>query len=97
MQDWGSNGSLEKVDFDDFQLVKERSARLGDEQNVGDNGDRDYFYWTLLDASGTPVDQLPRSSNPFNARMAFKVPRDATTGYLFYWGLYWGPLEFGAR
>ena len=31
---------------------------------------------------------------PVAARLAFKVPVDAARGYLFYWGLYWGPFDF---
>jgi hypothetical protein len=83
----------DKVDFHDFQLVKERSAKLGHEENVGDQADRSYFLWTFLDASSSPVSGVSGSSSPFHARLAFKVPDGATTGYLFYWGLYWGPLE----
>jgi len=25
--------------------------------------------------------------------LSFKVPSEAPTGYLFYWGLYWGPFD----
>lgn len=82
-----------EVDFDDFQLVRGRSAKLGDEENVGNHADRGYFFWTFLDSAGTSISEVSGSQNPFNARLAFKVPEDATTGYLFYWGLYWGPLE----
>jgi len=82
-----------QVRFDDFQLVRDRAAKLGDEQNVGDNGDRDYFYWSFLDESGQPALQAPTQTGPFTARLAFKVPAAARTGYLFYWGLYWGPFD----
>lgn len=85
----------DKVDFDDFQLVKGHAAKLGDEENVGNHADRGYFFWTFLDAAGNPVSEVSGSVNPFNARIAFKVPEESTTGYLFYWGLYWGPLELG--
>lgn len=85
---------VDQVHFDDFQLVRDRAATLGAETNIGDNGDRDYFYWAFLDASGRPVSQPPAASGPFAARLAFKVPADAREGYLFYWGLYWGPLKF---
>ena len=82
-----------KVNFDDFQLVRDRAARLGEETNVGDTDDSDSFYWTYLDAAGRPVMEAPGVTGPFMARLAFKVPADARRGYLFYWGLYWGPFE----
>ena len=84
----------DSVDFDDFQLVRDRAAQLGHETNVGDHGDSDYFYWSYLDASGRPVVQPLSSTGPVTARLAFKVPADARQGYLFYWGLYWGPFDF---
>ena len=87
------NVPADKVDFDDFQLVKGHSAKLGDEENVGNHAERAYFFWTFLDGTDTPFSEVAGSLSPFNARLAFKVPEDATTGYLFYWGLYWGPLE----
>lgn len=83
-----------RVSFDDFQLVRDRAATVGDEANVGDNDDSDYFYWTYLDAAGHPVMEAPGVTGPFEARLAFKVPADASRGYLFYWGLYWGPFDF---
>jgi hypothetical protein len=85
---------VDSVHFDDFQLVRDRAVTLGAETNVGDNGDRDSFYWTFLDASGRPRIQAPDAPGPFTARLAFKVPADARRGYLFYWGLYWGPFDF---
>ncbi len=88
--------AVNEVSFDDFQLVRDRVAKLGDEVNLGDNGDADAFYWSLLDPSGHAVAELPGSTNPFMARLAFKVPVDARQGYLFYWGLYWGPLDLTA-
>jgi hypothetical protein len=84
---------VDSVDFDDFQLVRDR-AQLGHETNVGDHGDNDYFYWSYLDSSGRPATQPPTAAGPFLARLAFKVPAGATRGYLFYWGLYWGPFDF---
>jgi hypothetical protein len=84
--------SPDKVSFDDFQLVRNRAATLGQEENVGDHGDKDYFYWTYLEGSGKPTTAVPPSTNPFMARLAFKVPADAAQGFLFYWGLYWGPF-----
>ena len=82
------------VQFDDFQLVRDSAAETGHETNVGDHGDRDYFFWTFLDDAGSPLMQAPDEPGPFMARLAFKVPADAHRGYLFYWGFYWGPLDF---
>ena len=84
----------DKVDFDDFQLVREKAARLGEERNVGNNDDRDQFYWAYLDEAGNQVAEVP-AARPFPARLTFKVPKDARSGFLFYWGLYWGPLDLG--
>ena len=86
--------SPNQVGFDDFQLVRESVTEVGREVNLGDNRDGDYFYWTFLDPSGRPVAEPPVSTGPFAARLAFKVPSDAHGGYLSYWGLYWGPLQF---
>jgi hypothetical protein len=82
------------VQFDDFQLVRDSVAEIGHETNVGDHGERDSFYWTFLDETGGPLMQAPDEAGPFMARLAFKVPTDAHRGYLFTWGLYWGPLDF---
>lgn len=87
---------VSQVSFDDFQLVRDRATTLGEEVNVGENDDGDAFYWSLLDGSARPVTELPGSTMPFTARLAFKVPSEAQRGYLFYWGLYWGPLVFDA-
>jgi hypothetical protein len=84
----------DKVDFDDFQLVREKAARLGEERNVGNNDERDHFYWSYLDDAGNQVAEAP-GARPFLTRLTFKVPKDARAGYLFYWGLYWGPLDLG--
>jgi len=84
----------DSLDFNDFQLVQDRAAQLGHEINIGDHGDRDYFYWSYLDESESPVMEPPGTTGPFMARLAFKVPASARKGYLFYWGLYWGPFEF---
>jgi len=37
------NAPAGKVDFDDFQLVKEKAPKLGEEQNMGDHADLGYF------------------------------------------------------
>jgi len=81
------------IDFDDFQLVRGRAAKLGEEVNVGDNADSDHFYWMFLDASGAPAPEVAGSTNPVNARLSFKVPAETGESYLFYWGLYWGPFS----
>ena len=86
--------SPNQVGFDDFQLVRERATEVGQEVNLGDNRHGDYFYWTFLDPSGRPVAEPPVSTGPFAARLAFKVPSYEQGGYLSYWGLYWGPLQF---
>ncbi len=82
-----------QVEFEDFQLVKERPAKVGEEVNLGDTEDSDSFYWGYLDASGHSVTQPPDSTGPFRARLVFKVPTEARQGYLSYWGLYWGPFK----
>ncbi len=89
--------SPNEVNFDDFQLVQDSAATIGQELNVGDNQSDDYYYWTYLDNSGRPVADLPGSVRPFTARLSFKVPGDAQIGYLFYSGLYWGPAQFHAN
>ena len=89
--------SPNEVNFDDFQLVRDSAATIGQERNVGDNQDDDYFSWTYLDNSGRPGANVPGSVSPFTARLSFKVPRAAEGGYLFYWGLYWGPAQFHAN
>mgnify|MGYP001191673153 CR=1 FL=1 len=83
-----------QVDLTDFQLVRERVPETGTETNLGNNDDRDYFYWTYLDQAGQRLTAPPDTTGPFRARLAFKVPADIRAGYLFYWGLYWGPLWF---
>ena len=73
-------------DVYDFQLVKAQTAELGKEENIGDNTDDNYFFWSPLDSESSD------SANT-RVRISFQVPEDATTGYLFYWGTYVGPLE----
>ena len=85
----------DKVDFDDFQLVREKAARPGDERNVGNNAEEDYFFWAYLDDAGNQIAEAP-ATRPFPARLTFKVPKDARAGFLFYWGLYWGPIDLSA-
>jgi hypothetical protein len=56
--------------------------------------DPDYFFWTFLDPNGTPVDEIDNDATQFDLRLTFKVPVEASRGYLFYWGEYFGPVEF---
>ena len=88
--------SPNQVDLSDFQLVRERVPRIGTEVNLGNSDDKDYFFWTYLDEAGQRLATPPGSTGPIAVRLAFKVPADIRTGYLFYWGLYWGPLSFPA-
>lgn len=85
-----------QVDVSDFQLARDRVPELGTEANLGNHDDKDYFYWTYLDAAGRRLATPPASTGPITVRLAFKVPVGIRTGYLFYWGLYWGPLTFPA-
>ena len=84
------------LDFDvyDFQLVKRRSEKLGEEENVGDNWAENSFLYVLLDASGRPSSDFESPASPVKLRLSFQVPVEATTGYLFYWGVYFGPIQF---
>ncbi|HLA82800.1 MAG TPA: hypothetical protein VJP78_14490 [Thermoleophilia bacterium] len=84
-----------EVDIHDFQFVKDRASSLGTEENVGNNMDLDYFFWTFLDSNGTPIDDIGNDATEFGLRLIFKVPVEASRGYLFYWGEYFGPVEFG--
>jgi hypothetical protein len=83
-----------QVDITDFQLIQERVAEVGTETNLGNNDDRDYFYWTYLDEARRRLATPPTLTGPFAVRLAFKVPVGSRSGYLFYWGLYWGPFDF---
>jgi hypothetical protein len=85
------------VDIYDFQLVKDGASSLGSEQNVGDNLDPDYFFWSFLDSSGAVVNEIGHDVTDFAVRLTFKVPSEASRGYLFYWGEYFGPIEFPER
>ena len=86
----------DQVDLSDFQLVRDRVPEVGTETNLGNHDDQDYFYWTYLDEAGRRLATPPNSTGPFAVRLAFKVPAGTRTGYLFYWGLYWGPLSLPA-
>lgn len=86
-------GAPAEIDLTDFQLVKDRVAELGAETNLGNHEDRDYFYWTYLDEAGQPRATPPEPAGSFVVRLAFKVPAEVRRGFLFYWGLYWGPLD----
>jgi hypothetical protein len=82
------------VDPDDFHLVKRKADKLGSEENVGNNAEDNYFFWTPVDASGKPAEALDPSAAEVRVRLSFQVPAEARNGYLFYWGEYVGPLEF---
>jgi hypothetical protein len=83
-----------EFDVDDFQLVKAKTAEVGSEENLGDNSQDNYFFWTPLDASGQPAASLDPKSEESRVRLSFQVPKEATEGFLFYWGVYVGPLQF---
>ncbi len=83
-----------EFDVDDFQLVKAKSAQPGSEENLGDNSQDNYFFWTPLDTSGNPTAALDPKSKESRVHLSFQVPKEATVGYLFYWGVYVGPLQF---
>ena len=85
------------LDFDvyDFQLVKARSEKLGEEENVGDNWADNSFLFVLFDDLGNPTSNYEKTEPPIRLRFSFQVPTDATTGFLFYWGVYFGPIKFG--
>lgn len=51
-----------------------------------DNADRDYFYWSPLDAGGNPVPEIPASQQLFSVRVAFKAPNGTESGALFCLG-----------
>ena len=84
------------LDFDvyDFQLVKGKSEKLGEEENVGDNWAENSFLYVLLDSSGKPSSDFESPTSPVNLRLSFQVPLEAKSGYLFYWGVYFGPIQF---
>ena len=90
------DGTFADVDIYDFQLVKEKGKSLGSEENVGDNFADKYFYWTALDSQGQSIELTDYEAKPIRLRLAFHVPEDAEKGYLFYWGEYFGPFEFGS-
>jgi hypothetical protein len=50
-----------EFDVDDFQPVKAKTAQPGSEENLGDNSQDNYFFWTPLDTSGHPAAALDRS------------------------------------
>lgn len=85
-----------QVDVSDFQLVQSLVADIGAQANLGNHEDTDYFYWSYLDAAGRPVATVPVTAGSFALRLAFKVSAGSREGYLFYWGLYWGPVTFPA-
>lgn len=82
-----------QVDPDDFQLVKSKAEKLGTEENVGSNLGDNSFFWTPLGGNGQPVDPLDSRASDTRLRLSFQVPKEARVGYLFYWGVYRGPID----
>jgi len=89
------DASFHDFDVYDFQLVKALSENLGEEENVGDNWADNSFLFVLLDGSGNSITNYESTGSPIRLRLSFQVPTDATTGFLFYWGVYFGPINFG--
>lgn len=85
------------TDFDiyDFQLVKNNTAKLGYEENIGDNSTDNYFYWSILDANGKETTSISDGAET-KIRLYFEIPNETESGYLFYWGEYFGPLNFNS-
>lgn len=80
--------AFKDIDVYDFQLVKGKASKIGEEQNVGDNMADNAFFWSSPDTEET-------SAKEIRVRLSFQVPKQARQGYLFYWGEYFGPVEFG--
>ena len=82
---------IKDVDIEDFQLVKAK-AEIGREENVGSNLEDNAFLWHPIDANGNPVEAIPSNASEFWVRLTYKVPSDASTGYLVNRGEYFGPV-----
>ena len=80
--------SVPSTEFDvyEFQLVKEVAPSIGMEQNIGDNLSDNYYFWSMQSET--------ENSSYFS--MSFQVPDKEIKGYLFYWGVYFGPYDFGS-
>jgi hypothetical protein len=83
-----------QVDISDFQLVQSPVTEIGTETNLGNHEDEHYFYWTYLDDAARPLATAVDPTGPLAVRLAFKIPVGTRGGYLYYWGLFWGPLNF---
>ena len=80
--------SVPSTEFDvyEFQLVKEVAPSIGMEQNIGDNLSDNYYFWSMQSET--------ENSSYFS--MSFQVPDNEIKGYLFFWGVYFGPYDFGS-
>ena len=67
MLDLRINAPAGKSKLDDFQLVREKVSDPSGGGNIGDNTDRDYFYWAYIDANGSPITEVPATQAPFRA------------------------------
>ena len=79
---------LKDIDVYDFQFVKDKASKIGEEQNVGDNMADNSFFWSTQDPE-------TKAAKEIRVKLSFQVPKQAQKGYLFYWGEYFGPVEFG--
>lgn len=84
---------FEQLDIYDFQLVKDKAAIIGTEENIGDNTKANYFFSIPITGDGTELKELNDKATDYYIRLVFQIPDSATKGYLFYWGAYWGPLD----
>jgi len=75
-----------KFDITEFQIVREKAEKIGTEKNIGDPVNHNYYFWTMLDET----DKSSRFS------ISFQIPKGEKRGFLFFWGIYWGPYEFGS-
>ncbi len=86
---------FDQLDIYDFQLVKAKTAKLGTEENVGDNTKDNYFFGIPITKDGIELKDLDLKSTDCHIRLIYQIPETETKGYLSYWGEYWGPLELG--
>ncbi|MEO1543505.1 MAG: hypothetical protein AAFR75_05730 [Pseudomonadota bacterium] len=88
-------GPPSELDVWDFQLVRSRSEKLGEEQNIGDNFSAKYYFWTYLNALGVPIEEPDETQDRTRLQVAFHIDEAEFEGFLFYWGEYFGPYQFG--
>lgn len=84
---------FDQMDIYDFQLVRAKSSELGKEENVGDNSKDNHFFGIPITKDGIELKDFDLKSTDYYIRLVFQIPESANTGYLFYWGEYWGPLN----